>query len=473
VISVPENQVGEPGVATIRLSSLAAPSFNLDAKHYQEEFTLALARVLQSRLPVEELSSHAAVFVPGRVRLVTVANPSAGAPYLRAHDVFNVRPRSGRHVARERHDSYEQLMLRKGMILTPSSGRNLGPVAYVSPYLAQFAMTDILRIVPRTPQEGLYLVAYLLTPTGQALIRRGRSGTNVDHLVPAEVEEIPVIWPKASSRQKYAKQVEHSEELLDQARRELDQAERQLHHLAGLPNKVSISHYLSGDGTRAFSVRSRSLTLRLDAQFYDPTVVKAAREVSKSGGVRLDELAELQMLGRYKRYYVDEQHGRPILSGRQLLQLRPVSLRFISDRSFTDVSSFVLHRGWTVFTCDGRSEEALGSPAFVHSGWQGWLASNHVMRAIPKPGIRGGYLYLALCSELTQVQLKARATGSVIDGLDPLTIGEVIVPKLDNESMDKLAQITETAWEKIARSQLILRSCVQELEAELVQAYEM
>jgi hypothetical protein len=45
-----------------------------------------------------------------------------------------------------------------------------------------------------------------------------------------------------------------------------------------------------------------------------------------------------------------------------------------------------------------RAEEGLGSPAFVSSLWNGWMASNHVMRAIAKPHVQPGFLYLALRS---------------------------------------------------------------------------
>jgi len=93
-----------------------------------------------------------------------------------------------------RVSNYDSLLLRKGMILTPSSGRNLGPVAYVGKYLSSFAMTDIMRIVPKSKIDGFYLLAYLLTETGQALVRKGRTGTTVDHLAPADVLSIPLIW---------------------------------------------------------------------------------------------------------------------------------------------------------------------------------------------------------------------------------------------------------------------------------------
>jgi hypothetical protein len=100
------------------------------------------------------------------------------------------------------------------------------------------------------------------------------------------------------------------------------------------------------------------------------------------------------------------------------------------------------------------------------------MASNHVMRVIPKPGTRGGYLYLALRCGHVQVQLKTRATGSVVDGLDPVTVGDVVVPNPCRSVTEHLADQVDAAWEKIAGSQASLESISSQLEGVIVSAYE-
>jgi len=358
------------------------------------------------------------------------------------------------------------------MILTPSSGRNLGPTAYVGKFLSRFAMTDIMRIVPRADEEGFFLLAYLMTPTGQALLRRGRTGTTVDHLAPKDVLDIPIVWPRKPERTRYAADMQEVQELLDSAREALCEAEEKLHEYAGLRVDTLEPDYYSSAGAKVFTRSAGELCLRLDAAFYDPLVSEARLCLEKAGACRLDEAARLRQLGRYKRYYVSEGHGRPILSGSHLTQLHPVHLQYISDRSFRDPESFTLQRGWTVFTCDGRAEESLGSTAFVSSLWDGWMASNHVMRVIPRPGYRPGYLYLALRSPFVQLQLKSRATGNVVDALDTPTVGEVLLPSLEREQRDELGREAEQAWEKVASALRLEEQTVASLEARIVSSYE-
>lgn len=321
-------------------------------------------------------------------------------------------------------------------------------------------MTDIMRICPHDPTVGFYLLAYLLTDTAQALIRRGRTGTTVDHLASAELLEIPVVWPAEEIRDEVSGLMRDAEGLLDRARIRLDDIERELHRISGLPFIPNQANYIS-EKVRAFSMAAGSIFSRVDAAYYDPSIRVSADALKDAGAAYLSDLADLRMLGRYKRYYVDRAFGRPILSGRQLLQLRPVALKYISDRSFSDPENFVIREGWSLFTCDGRSEEALESTAFVPSIWDGWMASNHVMRAIPRDGVSPGYLYLALRSPYTQLQLKGRATGSVVDALDPETISSVLVPQLSSTDATRLGEQAEAAWTDISTYQV---TCLRALE---------
>jgi hypothetical protein len=142
-----------------------------------------------------------------------------------------------------------------------------------------------------------------------------------------------------------------------------------------------------------------------------------------------------------------------------MLQGRPVNLRHISDRSFKNPSEFILKAGSTIFTCDGRSEEALGEPAYVMPIWDGWMASEHVMRVEPKPGVGHGYLYAALGSPWVQRQLKARSTGSVIDALEPVEIDKVMIPMLSEKQRKALDTEIVRCWSLISKgNQLAMRA---------------
>lgn len=449
---------------SVASSRIAAPHFRIDAKYYRTEFLAARAQVRSNWFSSVAMGSIASAYVPPRTKLVTVPNEAAGAPYLQPHSAFEIRPFSNRYISRRRTPDYEKFLLRKGMILTPASGRNFGSVIYVGGYLAHFAMTDILRVVPKDNEDGFFLLAYLQSSTAQALLRMGPTGTVINHLAPRDVESIPVAWPDEPERRVYADHMERSERLLDEGRFELEALSLEVHQRLGLPVDPPEGEYVSAQCGLAFGLTSRNVGLRLDSASHDPTVRQCARTLKEKGGVELGQVAALKTLPRYNRYYVESPRGRPHLSGRQILQLRPVALQNISDRSFNNPSHYVLQQGQTIFTCDGRSEGALGTPAYVMPIWDGWVASEHIMRATPQNGIGSGFLYLVLSSPWVQRQLKARATGSVIDALEPEEIDRVVIPMLGDGDRLELDQRVRSSWDKISASVATATATVRELD---------
>ena len=94
------------------------------------------------------------------------------------------------------------------------------------------------------------------------------------------------------------------------------------------------------------------------------------------------------------------------------------------------------------------------------------------MRAKPKDGMHPGFLYLSMRSPYVQMQIKAAATGSVIDALDPRTVGEVVIPRLGQDTERRLGLAAVRAWESIGRSIQEEAAVVAALESRLSAAYE-
>ena len=63
-----------------------------------------------------------------------------------------------------------------------------------------------------------------------------------------------------------------------------------------------------------------------------------------------------------------------------------------------------------------------------------------------------------------QAQLKARATGSVIDALDPGTVADVIIPRLPKRDVVELGARADQAWRKISDAIVTLDSLAEQIE---------
>jgi hypothetical protein len=315
--------------------------------------------------------------------------------------------------------------------------------------LSTFALShDMVRFRAEDPDTRSFLYAYLRSPTGQALLRRGRAGSVVDHITVDDVARLPVPETAPLEQAAVAELVEQALSLRERARENLLMA-------AGDHGAAPTA------GGAVWTMRSTSITDRLDAARYHPSVVAAVAAAARSDGPRLGDLAEAVLPVRYRRYYVGPQHGRPILSGRQLLQADTVNLRHVSDRSFRDPAAYELCDGATIFGAVGRSEGRVGQPALVAADRAGWLASNDVMRLFPRAGVRAGVLWASVASPESQIQIKSLSFGSVIDHMNPWDVEALQVAPVDDDTAD----IVEDAWRSFADAAALLDNAVDAVEA--------
>ena len=190
-----------------------------------------------------------------------------------------------------------------------------------------------------------------------------------------------------------------------------------------------------------FSVPSQLLRdshgSRLDASHFNPAVARAL-EVLRHSGMRLARLGDLAdrifIPPRFKRIYVEREHGLPFLQGSHVVHLRPADVKFLSLKAHKKLDRWIIRKGWILVTCSGT----IGNAAIVPADWDGWAASQHVLRIIPnEKKCPSGYLYSFLVSPLGRVQLTNRIYGAVVDELTEDQTKSVVVPIAANSAHKK------------------------------------
>ena len=123
----------------------------------------------------------------------------------------------------------------------------------------------------------------------------------------------------------------------------------------------------------------------------------------------------------------------------------------------------MVQAGMTIMAADGRAQGGQGSAALVTNERDGWLASEHVMRLTPRPGVRPGLVLLALAAAQSKVQINALSFGSVIDELNAPDVEGVIVPPIAED----LVPEAEEAWAEFAAASTTAGRAVATFEAAL------
>jgi hypothetical protein len=321
----------------------------------------------------------------------------------------------------------------------------------------------MIRIEIENEEVRNFVIAYLKSPTGQQLLRRDKSGSVIDHITTDHVPALDVPQLPRKVRLQAAQAVGRALRLREQARVSLQSAREE--YEASLPNPGR-----SGPLWGGWTMRGRGLEDRLDAAFYDPLVDRVRRGFMEAGGQLVSAVATvIKPQGRYKTNYVDEEYGRPLLSGSYLLQEQPVNLKYMAPRAFKDVRAYELKEGWIAYPADGRAEQALGTPVYITARREGWLASGHVGRVIPNEGVDPGWLYLALSTWQAQVQIKSKCSGSVVDSTFPQDMESVVLPPPDG--MDWT--VVREAWSMFDEAEAAEIEAAQLVERALEQAAEI
>ena len=195
-------------------------------------------------------------------------------------------------------------------------------MVYIDAFLERFVLSDDMVRVEISDDTLRYYVLGLLGPTGQQLLRRDKSGSVIDHI--SVDHDVPML--PDSTVAEIANRMCQAVQLREAARLEL--SARQQSYEAALPAVPTVS-----PTARGWSIAARELTGRIDAAPYAPAVRAVRMAMKAKGGVLLGGVAKaLKPPGRYKTVYVDRVYGLPILSGGQLLQIRPLNLRFMATR---------------------------------------------------------------------------------------------------------------------------------------------
>ncbi|MGC4855908.1 hypothetical protein ACLQ24_21575 [Micromonospora sp. DT4] len=414
----------------------------------------ALTRIRESGVSTALLADKASVFHPNRFKRLPASRSEEKLPFLRAFDVFEFLPQPAGWISARRTEKLDSLRVDEGQILLTRSGRNLGPSVLVDSYLSDFIPSDdLLRITFSDQTFGYYAYAFLRSAPGQDLLRQDKTGSVIDHLSADQVgSQLVPVFDEIFSQ--VAAAIERSVTLRGTARRTLSDALNEADQLFAVDEGSPLR-----DG---WTTRASSLMGRIDAAYHQHRVEVLRRSLLSAGGTRLGDVAAvLKPGGRYKTYYVGHEHGRPLLSGRNLLQAWPIGLKSISTRSIPEGAGYELAPGWICFQADGRAEEKLGFPILVTSDRAGWLASGHVARVIPNVGTDPGWLWTALASNVVQTQISAIACGSVVDALYEDDVRRIVLPP--PTALTDGGEVTG-AWEAFATASQLEANAIELVE---------
>ncbi len=287
-----------------------------------------------------------------------------------------------------------------------------------------------------------YIYAFLKTKEGRAIITSNNYGAVIKHIDPEHLDNIPIPNAPEFIKKEIHELVIKSYDLRDESNDLIDKAEKILYEELQLKpiEELETEYFDNSVDLRNYTTKLSDLRLRLDGSFHIPVVQailkqikKNAKEVMKIGDERISE--NIILPGRFKRVYVEKHNGIPFFGGKQLLELNPSNIKYLSlDQHSERINEqLFLKENMVAVTCSGT----IGKVNIIPKHWENWTLNQHVMRIVPASNDIAGYIYCWLNTDFGHKLITRHTYGSVVDEIDNRHLAEVEIPLLKNQKRQK------------------------------------
>lgn len=376
---------------SLPMSVIAKGDRRLDAEAYLTG-GYGLRVQVEASVPFLPLGDLAAAWQPYRLK-GTLVGPGEGVPFLTATQVFDIRPVARKWVAPGKTPHLDRRFVESGWLLVTCSGSVGDAIMAFEPHLGVVISHDLLRIQARDPSHRGYLYTYFRSRFGRTMLRSSKYGSIIKHLEPEHIADLPIpVVPKALYDEMDSR-IARVFDLRGRAFRLITEAE--CLYADQFPT-------VQAQDVEGYSVRAGLMFTgrrRLDAARFTPTAreIEASLFASPTGKVDVlaDVVERVVLPNRFKRTYVDRD-GIPFLDSEDVFKISPEITKYIAPGSRKDLDKYIVKRGWLLLARSGQTYGMNGSVMLANGWHENKIISEHIIRIVPRPTIRSGYLAMAL-----------------------------------------------------------------------------
>ena len=433
-----------PKYTSISLYEIMSNNFRLEASAFNLDAKFAKEKVQRNKYGAVSLWSENGLvsdcFYGDRNKRNYVCRNSEGAAgFLGSAEMLNIYPKPIKFLSANIID-IGKFKVKEGTILISRSG-TIGNVAFVNKTLSKYLISEhAIRIVAN--DNSGYIYAYFKTETGKTIVQSNTFGAVVDQIEPMHFKNIIIPDAPDELKKEIHDLVVASYDLRDQSNELIDKAEQILYEELQLKpiEELEIQYFDNSTDLRNYSTKLNELGLRLDCSYHLPvtkTILNAikstAKEITNIGDKRI--ASDIILPGRFKRVYVDKINGVPFFGGKQIHELNPSNIKYLSleQHSGRINKQLFLKEKMIVVTCSGT----IGKVNIIPKHWENWTLNQHVMRIVPANDEIAGYIYCWLNSEFGYNLIKRHTYGAVVDEIDDRHLSNVEIPLLKNQSKQK------------------------------------
>ena len=430
---------------SVALSEVFSNNTRLEASAFNLEAKAAKYKVEHCRYGYVHLWGKDGLvedtYVRGRFKRIYVEK-GEGIPFFQPSSITEVYPKPAKYISENTDVDIEALKVKKGMLLMSVSG-TIGKCSIVGKTLNDKVFShDLLRLTGKNECDTGYIYAYFCTQTGQQMLQTNNYGAVIQHIEPEHLKNIIIPNAPELIKRKIHNLVVESYDLRDQSNELMDEAERILYEELQLPpiEQLKPKYFDESVDLRNYTTKLSGLNLRMDCSYHTPETAtilsiirNTAKVVKRIGDKEISD--KIILAGRFKRTYVDDKNGIPFFGGKQLLELSPSNIKYLSKDQHGNriTKELYLKENMVAVTCSGT----IGKVNIIPRHWENWALNQHVMRIVPATKDIAGYIYCWLNTDYAYQLIVRNTYGAVVDEIDDRQLSQVEIPLLKNELKQK------------------------------------
>lgn len=449
--------IGKIKVVSVPIVEVAnSKAKRFEASVYSTEGRVARKKIEESNLPLASLKPNDGIIsdclYPNRFKRIYV-DKKTGLDFFLPSQINEIYPTPDKYISPKTEVNIEELKVKKGSILLTRSG-TIGNLTYVSDTLENRIFSDdVIRMYFDDPYNAGYVYAFLKSKAGQDILTTNNYGAVIQHVEPSHLGEIKVPIPPSDLKISINDLIVKSFRLRDTSNKLINEAKSLLIQNLQLPPIEELPQKTINDKKKviAFMVPASQLKNRFDGSYHVPIaeaitlhISKYAQEVTSLSDERISD--SILLPGRFKRVYVGEDNGIPFFGGKQIHELVPSGMKYLSKVHHTERfnKQLELKENMILVTCSGT----IGKVAIVPKHWDGWAANQHILRIIPKDSNMAGYIFAWVDTDYGKSLIKRYTYGAVVDEIDDKQLSKVPIPLIQDNMFAKINELVLDANKK-------------------------
>ena len=432
---------------SVSIAQMVSNGHRYDASAYNIEAMNALRKVKRCKYGYVNLldDNNAGLiknaYYPGRYKRIYNEN-GIGIPFYLPSQLEEIYPKPAKYLSPLTAALLTNDTIKPNTLLLSRSG-TIGKCTVSSKTtIGKLFSDDVIRVSFNGDYDLGYVYAFLNTEAGLLILQSNNYGAVIDHIEPEHLANVPIPNAPEELKKVIHSLVVESYDLRDKSNDLIEEAQDLLYKELQLPdiNTIKGKNYAENKGFKNYVVKTSELNGRLDGSYHIPEVEEIIKEISKNaaevttiGDKRIS--SDVILPGRFKRIYVDKDHGVPFFGGKQLLSLNPTNIKYLSLTHHGDriENQLLLEKNMCAVTCSGT----IGKVMIVPKHWEGWTLNQHVMRIKPTSGNVAGYIYAWLDSPYAKPLIVRNTYGAVVDEIDDNQLSTVAIPLLKNKDVQQ------------------------------------